>query len=157
MNTNICRTTAPPPNRLDPVQRLWIGLAIVSAVAVAIGSVGPCVHCKDYSEEVPRPWTDCGLISSGVFSLMFAVGAFVTLVLAALGRDSTGLVWIAFGLLTLCAITGLFEWITVVNIPASANPTWIVGQAGWGMITVGVAGLVGAASSFLAARALNRF
>lgn len=88
---------------------------------------------------------------------MFAVGAFVTLVLAALDRDNTGLAWIAFGLLTLCAITGLFEWVTVVNIPESANPTWIGGQAGWGMITVGVAGLVGAAFSFLAARALNRF
>lgn len=65
MNTNIYRTTAPPPNRLDPVQRLSIGLAIVSAVAVAIGSVGPCVHWEDYSEEVPRTWTDYGLISSG--------------------------------------------------------------------------------------------
>lgn len=131
------------------LRRLWIGLTFVCALLVAIGSLGPWVVWERPSRVATLTWTESGYTSSGLFTLVFAIGAIVMLMLAVYGWDLSALAWGTFGLMTLAAITGLFEWLLIADMREM--------QPGWGMLLVGQAGLVGAISAWLAARALNRY
>ena len=155
MQSGVHREALQSRSRFDPARQLPVGLAVMSAVIVTIGSVGPWIHWERHSPTAPAAWTEYGFTSSGIFSLIFAVAATVTLILTFRNEDSAFLAWVAFALLVLCAATGLFEWLTIADMPESPSPTRTEMRPGWGMITVGLAGLVGAGASFIAARTLD--
>ena len=124
----------------------------LSAIAVVVGSLGPWVSWERQSRTAPESWTEFGYQSSGVFTIMFAVLAAIMFTVALRGWDQSGLAWAAFALLVLCAITGLYEWLTIADRPEPSDTLWVE----WGMIVTGVAGLAGAGCAFVVARAISQ-
>jgi hypothetical protein len=126
--------------------------SFVSAAAVAIGSLGPWETWSSPTAAAPEGLKRYGVSSSGLFTLLFAVLACAALLAAVRGWDLASFAWVAVALFGLCAITGLFEWLLIADRPASSSDE---SQAGWGMITVGLAGLCGMASAYHLARAID--
>lgn len=116
------------------------------------------MYYERVSEVAPDAWTLYGVRTDGAFTLLFAVIAFVALLIALFKANSEHIAWVAVAALTLCALTGLLGWLVFAPPEVSVD----VGHQGniqrveWGMKIVGLAGAVGAITSFVIARQLNR-
>lgn len=131
-----------------------VALTLACAGAVAIGSLGPWVSWERHSRTAPQSWTEAGITSSGVFTLVFAVIAIIGLAAALFGHDQGFAAWGAIVMLALSALTGFYEWLLIADRIEGPNEEWHVG---WGMIMVAWAGLVGTVAAIFAARTINEY
>lgn len=133
-------------------------LGLVCAVLVVVGSFGPWMYHERVTQSSSESWILYGGRNDGVFSGLFAAVAIVALLITVLSPDTGFAAWVACGALVLCAVTGLFDWLFYGPRERSLEPGQIgeIVRIDWGLKLVGIAGAVGAVTTFFAARALNR-
>lgn len=143
-----------------PADRPWllVALAVASIAAVIAGSLGPWTEFERISESAPETWTIPGYQSDGLFSLLFAVAAVAALCVALFRKESEWWAWVAFGLMALCALIGLADWLIFAPPERTIPPgeTGTVERLGWGVRAVGLASPAGALATFLLARDLTQ-
>lgn len=133
---------------------------LASIPAIIAGSIGPWFY-REHADGRAGP-EETGIVmgwqTDGVFSLVFAVVAAVTIVIAMVWPDREGLAWIGFIALALCAVVGLFDWVIFdpmeLNLDSGQRPEVL--RVEWGLKLVTFVGLIGAVCSFLLARQLTR-
>jgi hypothetical protein len=132
-------------------------VALICAGAALAGSFGPWIYYERVTQETSESWMLYGGRNDGAFSGLFAIVAVVSL-LVVLIKPSVGFAaWIACVMLTLCAITGLFDRLFYQTRERSLEPGQIgqVVRLEWGIKLTGIAGAAGAIVTFFAAKVLN--
>lgn len=130
------------------------------AVAVVVRSLGPWLYRDRSSRTLGTSETD--LMSrwdtDGLFALIFAAVAVVAIAVANIWPDSGWVAWVGFAGLGICALIGLYDWNMFGNLAESHEAAHPLNEAdvAWGVITVAIAGPIGAVRAFLVARQLNR-
>ncbi|HYH12962.1 MAG TPA: hypothetical protein VD789_11455 [Thermomicrobiales bacterium] len=143
-----------------PDGRLWLLAVPVLACIPAIiaGSIGPWLHYENTGDSIGTSEMIMGWQTDGVFSLIFAVVAAATIVVAMVWTDREALAWVGFVALTLCAIVGLFDWIIFdpMELTTESADRVAIIRVEWGLKLLTFASLAGAVGSFLLARRLTQ-
>jgi hypothetical protein len=135
---------------------LLIAAAAASTVAVIAGALGPWFRYERISDAASRTWTTPGYQSSGLFIIVFATAALVTLAIALLRDRAEPLAWVAFSAMVLCNVIVITVW---TDPPQQTIPSGGVGTTGrlaWGPMVAGVAAPLAALFLGLVANRLNR-
>ena len=147
--------TAKADRPTSPTRRTWLLAipALASIPAIIAGSLGPWLY-RETSVE-----TDLlmGWQTDGLFTLIFAVVAAITIVVALVWQGHEALAWIGFGALALCAFIGLYDWNMYADMAEQHKAMWRLNEAEvrWGIDTLAISSPIGAVSAFFLARALN--
>lgn len=145
-----------------PPRHLWLLkiLALVCAMLVVAGSLGPWMSYERVSETVPEAWTLYGLrITEGAVVMMLAVVAIVALLVVFFRPSADVAAWCACGALVVCAVTGLVDWFLLAPTQQNLDPGELgrIVRVEWGLKLVALAGAAGSLITFFVARGMNRY
>jgi hypothetical protein len=141
-------------------RRPWLlaVLTLASIALVAAGSLGPWLYIERGPEWAIEVEHLAGINTDGVFSLFFAALAAVLVVIALIRPHLWILAVGGFVAMLLCTMVGLFDWVIFDPMDLAYQPTQQASliRVEWGLKLLTIASPVGAACSFLFARALMR-
>lgn len=138
-------------------ERPWqlIAPAAACIVAVIVGAFGPWFEYERISESNPGTWTTPGWQSSGLFIIVFATAALITLGAAVLRERREPLAWVAFAGMALCTVIVVSVWTDPPRQTIPSGGAGTIGRLGWGPMVVIVAAPLGALLLFLVAHRLT--